>query len=227
MPKRKSPNPIAAADAALAVGTAPAANLSWLMDFVARPTEPTERDLLEVEAFCRRRFAFDVDGARYKAADDFTTSLSVPALAPIRDTLRRNFESLERDSVAVFHAMGDKRLSWTGSCLQPEAWGPPHEVFFECVVFLLLSIPKDRLRVCRAPIRGNESAIGLGDRGMCGRFFVAGRPHQTYCSPTCMNRAGAARFRANNPQKVKRWRHERHTKGQERKLGGQRLKRKT
>ena len=39
---------------------------------------------------------------------------------------------------------------------------------------------RDRLRRCTAP--------------GCGRFFVASRPRQTWCGPSCGNRARLARF---------------------------------
>ncbi|HEX8134886.1 MAG TPA: CGNR zinc finger domain-containing protein, partial [Actinomycetes bacterium] len=39
---------------------------------------------------------------------------------------------------------------------------------------------RDRLRRCAAP--------------GCGRFFVASRPRQTWCRPSCGNRARLARF---------------------------------
>jgi predicted RNA-binding Zn ribbon-like protein len=38
----------------------------------------------------------------------------------------------------------------------------------------------DRLRLCAAP--------------GCGRWFIASRPRQTWCSPSCGNRARLARF---------------------------------
>jgi predicted RNA-binding Zn ribbon-like protein len=39
---------------------------------------------------------------------------------------------------------------------------------------------RDRLRLCAAP--------------GCGRWFIASRPRQTWCSPSCGNRARLARF---------------------------------
>jgi predicted RNA-binding Zn ribbon-like protein len=47
-------------------------------------------------------------------------------------------------------------------------------------ISLVGGLGRDRLRHCRAP--------------GCGRWFVASRPRQRWCSPSCGNRARVARF---------------------------------
>lgn len=184
------------------IGTQPRERLAWLVRVVQRrPGELTAGDRenlrLELGSFIYADGPFRGIGtvSFREGRPVYTNWLPEEKVEPI---LRRLGEmvgtAVQREPVLIAKGWRAAYLWWREEEGRYEETPPGSLNWHERAARALANLLRDYghlLRECPAPaVRAKDA------EETCGTWFVAARPDQEYCSPTCRSRAGARAFRA-------------------------------